>query len=141
MKLQAETLFIVLSVVAALLAIIGGFIVIGSPGEVRMRRLDQQRTIDLVSISGAVAGYRLTHDTLPASLEDLRRASPNRTIPHKDSTGRAYEYVKRDSFSYELCVAFDTATDQRPSEAQSIFDKHASGRQCFSLEARPRAQH
>src|SRR5262245_20008208 len=69
MKVQRATLFAVLSVGAMVAAIVIGLIVIGSPREFRMRRLDQRRAEDLAVISSAIRTYRLTHENLPQKLE------------------------------------------------------------------------
>jgi type II secretory pathway pseudopilin PulG len=142
MKMQSATLFTVLSVAAALFAIIAGLIVIGSPSDVRMRRFDQSRASDLASISRAVAAYRLTHESLPLNLEDIQGSQPSATVNLKDPIGRSYEYAIKDAFSYELCATFDIALESKTENirSSSIFEKHGVGRQCFSLEARPRAQ-
>ena len=140
MKLRSGPLFIVLSVVAALLAVIAGLIVVGSPDEARMRRFDEKRVSDLASISRAIATYRLTHETLPASLEALRSAQPSSTFYLKDPLGRSYEYTAKDAFNYELCAAFYGSMESKPNNWASIFATHGAGRQCFDAEARPRAQ-
>jgi len=72
MKLQQATLFAVLSVGAMVAAIVIGLIVIGSPREFRMRRLDQRRADDLGAISSAIRTYRLTHENLPMKLDELQ---------------------------------------------------------------------
>jgi len=132
------TLFAVLSTIAMIAAVVVGLIVIGSPGEFRMRRFDERRETDLSSISGAVRTYRLTHESLPQQLGDLQSA-----ITHslKDPVGRPYEYAIKDEFSYELCAEFDTTTDTlTATRFSSVFEKHGSGRQCFAQEARPPAK-
>ena len=136
MKVPPAGLFTVLSVVAALAAIIAGLAVIGSPSEIRMRRFDDRRANDLDVIANAIQTYRLTHEGLPRKLDELARVSL------KDPLERPYEYSVKDAFSYKLCAEFATAPDKTEEAApsRSKFDKHGPGRQCFSLEARPSAQ-
>jgi len=132
------TLFAVLSAIAVIAAVVVGLAVIGSPGEFRMRRFDEQRATDLSSISTAVRSHRLTHESLPQKLGDLQSAL---TYGLKDPVGRPYEYAVKDEFSYELCAEFDTATDTlAAARFSSVFEKHGSGRQCFTQEARPPAR-
>jgi len=135
---QSATLFAVLSAIAMIAAVVAGLIAIGSPSEFRMRRFDERRANDLVSISGAVRTYRLTHESLPQKLGDLEAAI---TYNLKDPVGRPYEYAIKDEFSYELCAEFDTTTDTlTATRFRSVFEKHGSGRQCFTQEARPPAR-
>jgi len=138
MKLQRATLFAVLSVGAMVAAIVIGLIVIGSPREFRMRRLDERRAEDLAVISSAIRTYRLTHENLPQKLDELQGSQQATIYRLKDPVGRPYEYTIKDAFLYELCAEFDTATDTTTG-ARLLFEKHGHGRQCFSQEARPPA--
>ena len=118
-----------------------GLIVIGPPGEYRLRRFDQKRVSDLASISNTIRNYRLSHDDLPQKLDELAPSQPYITHTLKDPVGRPYEYAVKDAFSYELCAEFDTATDtMTTANFSSIFEKHGVGRRCFSQEARPLAR-
>jgi hypothetical protein len=138
MKLQQATLFAVLSVGAMVAPIVIGLIVIGSPREFRMRRLDQRRADDLAAISSAIRTYRLTHENLPKKLDELQGSQQAMIYRLKDPVERPYEYTVKDAFSYELCAEFDTATDATTT-TRLLFEKHGQGRQCFSQEARPPA--
>jgi hypothetical protein len=138
MKLQRATLFAVLSVGAMFATIAIGLIVIGSPREFRMRRLDERRAEDLAAIASAIRTYRLTHENLPQKLDELQRSQQGMIYRLKDPVERPYEYTVKDAFSYELCAEFDTATDTTTA-ARLLFEKHGHGRQCFSQEARPPA--
>ena len=141
MKPQPATTFAALSGIVMLAAIVVGLIVIGPPGEYRLRRFDQKRVSDLASISNTIRSYRLTHDDLPPKLDELAPSQPYITHTLKDPVGRPYEYAVKDAFSYELCAEFDTATDTiTTANFGSIFEKHGLGRQCFSQEARPPAR-
>jgi hypothetical protein len=140
MRFPPATLFAVLAGLATLAGIVAGFLVIGPPAEVRMRRFDETRAGDLGAISDAVAAYRRTHQGLPEKLDDLARSSEvYRRYSLKDPAGRPYDYTAKDAFSYELCAEFDRATDDAMETRHypSIFWRHGQGRQCFSLEARP----
>ena len=136
MKVPSAGLFASLSVVVALAAIIAGLAVIGSPDAIRLRRSDLRRTADFDSIVRAIQAYRLTHENLPRTLDELS------SVSLRDPLGRPYEYSVKDAYSYELCTEFDTVQDGpgNTSAPSYKFEKHGSGRQCFSLEARPRAQ-
>jgi hypothetical protein len=142
MKVQSATLFALLCTIVAFVAIIVGWFFVGSPSEVRLIRVDAIRAADLASTSRAIANYRLTHESLPRTLDELQQSQPNVSLSLKDPVGQAYEYAVKDSFAYELCATFDRATDMTTESARlhSMFEKHGLGRQCFSLEARPQSQ-
>jgi len=142
MKGQSATLFAVLCTIVAFAAVIVGWLFIGSPSKVRLIRFDTIRATDLAAISGVLANYRLTHESLPQTLDELQKSAPNASLSFKDPEGQPYEYAARDSFAYELCATFDRSTDTPadPAPLHSVFEKHGPGRQCFSLEARPRSQ-
>ena len=121
-------------------AIFVGLTVIGSPTEFRMRRYDERRVNDLTSISSAIKTYRLTHESLPQSLDDLQRSQQSMGYSLRDPVGRPYEYIVRDAFWYELCAEFDTATDNTTVAGfSSYFEIHGLGRHCFPRAARPPA--
>lgn len=137
--MQSATLFAVFCTIIAFAAVILGWLFIGSPSEVRLHRFDAMRAANLASISTAIKNYRLTHESLPKDLYELQKSEPNVSLSFEDPMRQAYEYAPKDSFAYELCATFDRATDMaaEPAPSHSIFERHGSGRQCFSLEARP----
>ena len=139
MKVQSTTLFAVLCTIAAIAALIAGWLFVGSPGEARLVRFDAIRATDLATVSRIIANYRLTSETLPQTLDELQRSQPNAGLSFRDPVGQAYEYAVKDSFAYELCATFDRAADPTTGSTRSysIFEKHGLGRQCFSLKARP----
>jgi hypothetical protein len=138
MKVQSAPLFALLSAIAAAAAIIAGVTIIGSPSEVRMRRLDAARANDLASISRGVSSYRQTHEDLPEKLDDLQHSPQIGNFNLQDPEGRPYGYTIKDAFSYQLCAEFNRATESAvKARSQSLFEQHGAGRQCFDLEARP----
>lgn len=137
MRPRPATLFAALASIAAAAGIAAGLMVIGSPSEVRMRRLDEQRVSDLEVISDAIASYRGTHKALPATLDELLRPDVFPRARLKDAaSGRPYEYIAKDATHYALCAEFETASDDRIEAGASPFWRHERGRHCFSLEAR-----
>ncbi len=141
MKLQSSTLFAAASSVVAVAAVAAGWFVIGSPGEVRLIRFDAIRAADLASLSGAITTYRLTHEGLPQTLDELLKSAPNARLNFRDPKEQAYDYVAKDAVAYELCATFDRSTEpSEPTSGDSVFRRHHAGKQCFSLEARPRSQ-
>src|SRR5262249_60887977 len=90
------TLFAVLSAIAVIAAVVVGLAVIGSPGEFRMRRFDEQRATDLSSISAALRRHRLTHESLPQKLRDRQT---DLTYGLKNPVARPYDYSVNDEHS------------------------------------------
>jgi hypothetical protein len=67
-------IILVASVIAVVVAVVtGGIILIGSPTQERMRRLDAQRVADLRAVASAVDLYWTRHGSLPPSLEELSK--------------------------------------------------------------------
>lgn len=139
MKLRPTSLFGWLCGIMVLAAIVAGFLVIGSPTQIRLRRVDQMRVRDLTAIANHVAAYRKTHETLPQSLSGLVPSSPNYVVtPRNDPLGVPYEYSVTKKDSYELCAEFNEAAEDTSNSAyETVFSKHSKGRQCFALEERP----
>lgn len=146
MKPDPATLFAAGAGIVALAAIVAGFLVIGSPREIRRETLDRIRANDLAAISQAITAYRLTHEQLPARLDELILATHGATprFHLKDPAGRAYAYAITGPYSYELCAEFDTASAAPAAGAtadrRALFARHGRGRHCFAQEARPPAR-
>jgi hypothetical protein len=134
MRLLAEgRLLAVLSTIAIIGAVVGGLIVIGPPSQQRARRLDDQRGGHLKAISEALDSYWSEHATLPRSLSELAQAS-QLPLDLEDPEARIpYEYRVAGPTSYQLCARFARASDER-----EYVWAHGAGRQCFTLQPRPR---
>jgi type II secretory pathway pseudopilin PulG len=125
--------------VAVVAGIAGGLLIIGSPEQIRMRRLDEQRITDLQSISRAVEDYRRTHNRLPETLEILQKRDPQIFLSLQDrASGQPYAYAAIGESSYQLCAQFDTVFDEKTENSRFLppFWKHEPGRHCFSFEVR-----
>ncbi len=124
-------------------ALVWGFILVGSPGGERLRRLDAQRIRDLAGIHGAIEQLCVQRDKerarliapLPATLSELadkvRAKSFYAVQIHDPQTGAEYGYTVKGKTEYELCATFD-----RPrSEQAQVFWNHPGGRHCFAFNA------
>lgn len=125
----------VLVVVLAVGAVVGGFLLIGSPQRSRMLNFDRQRVSDLSDIRWQVEDYFLRNGTLPGSLSDL----PNRPRVNDPKTNQPYEYKIVSSQTFEMCAVF--ALDTTSSQDQDYdnyygrdyeWNYHKAGRQCFT---------
>jgi hypothetical protein len=116
-------------------AIVAGLMVVGSPGNERMRRLDDRRIRDLVAITRAVNGYWTKHARLPSALGELLE-SPGTAVESRDPlTGQSYHYGAKGGKTYELCADFQRESSDVDADPSSRFWSHGTGRRCFQLEA------
>ena len=116
-------------------AIVAGLMIVGSPGNERMRRVDDRRVRDLVDITRAVNGYWTKHARLPSSLDELLE-SPGTAVESRDPlTGQPYSFGVLGMKTYELCADFQRESSDINSDASSRFWSHGTGRRCFRLEA------
>jgi hypothetical protein len=116
-------------------AIVAGLMIVGSPGNERMRRLDGRRVRDLVDITRSVNGYWTKHARLPSSLDELLE-SPGTAVESRDPlTGQPYSFGALGANTYELCADFQRESSEANSDTYGHFWSHGTGRRCFRLEA------
>lgn len=136
--------------VVVVLAIIGGFFIMGSPQTQRDLRNDQQRIDDLENIQRQVTDYYRSTEELPETLEDLQDPLVGGYINTDPETGDAYEYRVIDDLTFELCATFALPlpefseahidrTDWRVRNAlrQAQEWPHEQGRTCFERTIDP----
>lgn len=92
--------------VLAVLIIVSGFLIVGTPQQARLSRFDATRIQNLQEMQYAVANYWQAKQQLPASLTDLNFTA---TDPQ---TKASYEYERTSTFSFKLCATF--STESRP---------------------------
>ena len=116
-------------------ALIGGFLVLGSPTEQRARRMDDRRVTDLQETMVAVDLYWTRHSRLPASLDELT-AEPGVQLSNRDPvSSEPYAYQTLDSTRYELCASFELESEEISRDPKQDLWAHGAGRHCFQLEA------
>ncbi|MEK7218873.1 MAG: DUF5671 domain-containing protein, partial [Patescibacteria group bacterium] len=76
----------------AFLAIVGGFIIIGSPFQQRQLRFDMRRIGDLTVLQNQIVDFWINKDRLPSSAGDLRNELQGFIPPQDPLTGDPYEY-------------------------------------------------
>jgi len=131
-----RTIFAGVAVVAVVTSVIFGIIMLGSPAEERILRLDNRRVDDLEKIMQATNLYWTRHQSLPASLEELAK-EPGITInTHDPRTAKTYEYRVLGENKYELCAQFERDSVIGTNGSSTNFWSHGAERQCFQLEAR-----
>jgi hypothetical protein len=124
--------------VAVVGAVAAGVYLLGFPSEERSLRLDERRVTDLVALSGAVDVYWTRHQTLPASLDELRSEPVGRLDLEDPDSRAAYEYRPLSGQAYEVCAVFERESGATDRPALSGVWAHRAGRQCFRREPRTR---
>ncbi len=102
-------------IVLVLVAVVLGFITVGTPGKQRNIRFDNQRTNDLSTIQWQVVQSWQQKGKLPASLKELNDPLSYSSIPTDPENKTDYIYnVKNDGVngnpSFELCAKFALKT-------------------------------
>lgn len=115
-------------------AVAGGILVLGSPAEARLRRLDERRVDDLVAIARATNTFLGRRGRLPQSVDSLSVAAGPYLRTRDPVTAEPYEYRALGDSSYEVCANFARASDRSRQPAGDAWF-HAGGRRCFPLRA------
>lgn len=120
----------------AIMTIIGGFLLIGSPGHIRQLRYDEQRVSDLENLQSQIISYWQREHALPSGLGALDDPLAGFHVPVDPSTGAPYEYGKTGPASFMLCATFSAPSGQAGKSYPGSMDPgqdfmHSAGRTCF----------
>ncbi len=136
----------------ALVSVVAGFFIIGTPGDIRMMRFDEQKVMDLQGIQYQVVNYYQLKEELPESLALLNDPISSFMIPVDPQSGSAYHYRVTGPLSFELCAVFNKPTpDTRgqggypardisyPSPGMGVDEnwQHEAGDTCFTRTIDP----
>lgn len=118
-------------------AIVFGFIAVGSPTKQRAFKFDSQRVSDLQNIQSQIINYWQTKASLPKTLTDLNDPIANSIIPKDPDTNLSYEYSITNNLQFKLCAVFSLKSQDNIN--RTIYSpayigdswKHDSGRVCF----------
>lgn len=134
-----------------LVSVVAGFFIIGTPGDIRMMRFDEQKVMDLQSIQYQVVNYYQQKEELPESLTELADPISGFVLPVDQQPGAAaYRYTVTGPLSFELCAVFNKPTpDTRgqggypardmsyPSMGVDENWQHEAGDTCFTRTIDP----
>ena len=141
MRLSGRHVVLGFAIATVAAAIVAGLMIVGSPGNERMRRLDDRRVRDLIDITRALNGYWTKHARLPSSLDELLE-SPGTAVQSRDPlTGQPYGFGVVGAKTYDLCADFQRESDEANSDRLGRFWSHGTGRRCFRLEAEETQKH
>jgi len=93
-----------------LLTIGAGFIIMGSPNQIRLYRFDDQKVSDLQNIQYQIINYWQTKQKLPAKLSDLNDSLQNFSVPVDQQNGQQYRFEATGNTSFKLCATFNAET-------------------------------
>lgn len=148
----------IVTIVFVVLSLAGSFMIMGSPKEQRLRRIDDQRVSSLQNMYYAVQNYYAEMEVLPTSTEQIfTKLTPGMGISGLDpQTNEPYVYEVTGSTTYKLCATFSTVSYEREvvreTKPENAFGSeydwtHEAGYYCFdrkvdttflkSPEARP----
>ena len=139
MTRRIHVMFSVASSVVVAVAVIWGFVLVGSPRTIRLQRFDQRRLNDLQTIFREIQSlcrdpYNRKGELkrpLPATLEELATLARHKRINLKDpETGQRYGYTVKDGTTYELSATFSL---ERDSDVE-VFWNHPSGEHFFTVD-------
>ncbi len=128
---------------AALAAMAGcivyALVLIGSPGEQRDSRLDEQRVSHLSNIAENIDLYWQINGEMPADLTEMSGPRYFLDRIHDPERGGRYDYRVLEAPRYELCAVFSTNSTVQGDSNRRFSERswdHGKGRHCFELEAR-----
>lgn len=104
--------------VLAVVTIVSGFFIVGTPAEARLARFDTQKVSDLQNIQYRVINYYQAKEKLPGAMTDLNNSLSYGPLPTDPQTGESYEYQPSEGLSFKLCATFNT--ESRINYAQSV---------------------
>lgn len=131
---------------AVVLAIAAGFLILGSPQQQRLLRLDQERVNSLQSLQSQIINFYQQKERLPQNLAELDDPLSYYTIPTDPKTGQDYGYrvttTPGKNPSFEVCATFETESagvstdyiDAKPVSRYVGSDErwqHGVGQTCF----------
>lgn len=128
-----------------LVTIVAGFFIVGTPGQARQFRLDEQRTNDLQQIQSQVVYYWQMKQKLPAALSDLSDSISYFTLPTDPETGKSYTYVATGKTTFKLCATFNAQSRLSPEQLRPVYSdlpapekwQHGAGEGCFNRTIDP----
>jgi hypothetical protein len=158
---KSGLIFLSLSTILVVGAVVCSFVIMGSPANQRLLRLDDRRIGDLQNIQYQIINYWQQKEKLPENLSQLSNPISGYSLPvdPEFEKGNIYEYVVKEKLKFELCATFalpmpkgwkeysdgggimpmvnyggkDIATTSRPYPGGGINESwdHQAGRICF----------
>lgn len=137
-KSNVIRIYLAVSIVLIVAALVAGFIFVDSPTETRNKKHDAQVLSQLQNIDSYVNEYYYQNEDLPANIDELK--SGLRYLTEEDFqdpiTNEIFIYNKKTDKKFELCANFITSNleDKEEYSRYGYFDaswRHESGHQCI----------
>src|SRR3989344_1707116 len=109
---KGRQIWMVVTALVLIAAIILGFSIIGSPQTQRLRRYDDQKVMDLQNIQGQVISYWQTKGRFAKDLAELSDPLSGNIIAKDPQTGENYEYILGEDNSFQLCADFNLESQE-----------------------------
>ncbi len=136
--------------VLALVSVISGFFIIGTPNDVRMLRYDETKVQDLSNMQYQVLNYWQLKRTLPTEAAQLVDSLGGYSLPTDPQAKVPYTYRATGPLTFELCASFNKPTPDTagkgaypardisyPSMGIEENWKHGKGEVCFARTIDP----
>jgi Domain of unknown function (DUF5671) len=91
----------------AVVTIVAGFFIVGTPAQARLQRFDAQKVSDLQNIQSQVTTYYQAKQKLPAVISDLNNSLNYGPVPVDPQSGQPYSYQATGALSFKLCAEFN----------------------------------
>ncbi|MEK7101870.1 MAG: DUF5671 domain-containing protein [Patescibacteria group bacterium] len=92
----------------AVVTIVSGFFIVGTPAQARLARFDAQKVSDLQNIQSQVVYFWQAKQKLPEAITDLNNSLAYGPVPVDTQTGEPYTYQAIGMLSFKLCAEFNT---------------------------------
>lgn len=142
-KLNTHTIFIVFLGLFCTGLVAVGFLIIGTPVSMQLRKKDEERIAHFSAIRYAIEDYYRVTGRLPETLASMNQETGMKTYNPYHSlvlqdpyTQKPYEYVVTSTQTYDLCTEFETDTTLRrgsetPAYYPSYSNEHKKGYFCI----------
>lgn len=98
--------------ILVLFTVFSAFMIIGTPWQARLYRLDDQKTYDLEQIQARIVTFWQKKGELPKALVDLNDSIGDNPVPTDPQTGEPYTYTVTGKNTFILCARFNALAQQ-----------------------------
>lgn len=124
-----------------ILTIIGGIMMIGSPNELRNKRIDDIRVENLNTVQSEIIYFWQSKNRLPNSIEELRDDLRVFYPPTDPDTEESYEYQIVNEKTFKLCANFKTDSLENKNMRPDFYGlgsfEHSAEYTCFERTIDP----
>jgi hypothetical protein len=113
--------------ILAVLTIAAGFLIIGTPSQIRAYRFDDEKITDLQQIQSEIISYWQQKGVLPSSLGDINNSVNGMVVPHDVQTNAPYEYRLISAHAFQICAVFNAETQWNSSSLSAPMIPYPSG--------------